>query len=176
MRFTDFLKATVLLSAGCASVLAALTLAGAAADDDEPTVLVVGLAWWLSAAVAGAWLGRRAEVAPPIRDLLVKARAATALPESTPGRILLERLWPLLLPSLIAGAIAWLFPQVPMAAAGFAIIWALYWRRQERAVTAIEERDGVAFFVEPSSAFSPIQLVRAPAFKRELRMLDGQGA
>jgi hypothetical protein len=43
---------------------------------------------------------------------------------------------------------------------------ALYWRRQDAAVTAIEERDGAAFFVERTSPVRPIQLVRTPGFRR----------
>ena len=35
MRFADFLRTTVLTSAGAASVLAALTVAGAAGDSDD---------------------------------------------------------------------------------------------------------------------------------------------
>ena len=49
-------------------------------------------------------------------------------------------------------------------AAGFTIIWALAWRRQERAVLAIEERDGVRFYVDKTSPFSPIRLIRTPGF------------
>jgi hypothetical protein len=56
---------------------------------------------------------------------------------------------------------------VPAIAAGFAIIWAMYWRRQDRAVTAIEERDGVAFFVERTSPFRAIRLVRTHGLRRE---------
>ena len=46
------------------------------------------------------------------------------------------------------------------------MIRALAWRRQDAAVTAIEERDGVAFYVERTSPFQPIQLVRTPGFRR----------
>ena len=42
-------------------------------------------------------------------------------------------------------------PQVAAIAAGFAIIWALAWRRQEQAVAAVEERDGVRFYVDRTS-------------------------
>jgi hypothetical protein len=55
-------------------------------------------------------------------------------------------------------------PQVAAIAAGFAIIWALAWRRQESAVAAIEERDGVRFYVDRTSPLQPIQLVRTPGF------------
>ena len=44
--------------------------------------------------------------------------------------------------TLLAGGLAFLAPQIPGIAAGFAIIWALAWRRQDAAVAAIEERDG----------------------------------
>ena len=38
------------------------------------------------------------------------------------------------------------------------------WRRQEAAVAAIEERDGVRFYVDRTSPLSPIQLIRTPGF------------
>jgi hypothetical protein len=33
-------------------------------------------------------------------------------------------------------------------------------------VTAIEERDGVAFYIERTSPLKPIQLLRTPGFRR----------
>jgi hypothetical protein len=63
-----------------------------------------------------------------------------------------------------AGALSFVEPQVSSVAAGFAIIWALAWRTQERAVLAIEERDGVRFYVDKTSPFSPIRLIRTPGF------------
>ena len=45
-------------------------------------------------------------------------------------------------------------PQFSAVVAGGAILIALAWRKQERAVTAIEERDGVRFYVVPSVAVS----------------------
>jgi hypothetical protein len=53
---------------------------------------------------------------------------------------------------------------VAAVAAGFAIIWALAWRRQESAVAAIEERDAVRFYVDKTSPHRPMQLVRTPGF------------
>ena len=67
---------------------------------------------------------------------------------------------------------AFLAPQIPAIATGFAIIGALAWRRQEAAVSAIEERDGVAFYVERTSPVRPIQLIRTPGFRREVPSLD----
>ena len=61
----------------------------------------------------------------------------------------MNRLWPLLLSTIVAGGLGLIAPQIPGIATGFAIIWALGWRRQESAVRAIEERDGVTFYVEP---------------------------
>lgn len=171
MRFTDFLKSTVLVSAAAATVLAAVTLAGAANGSDD-LVVPVGAGWWVIAAVIGLLLGRRADTSPPIGRLLAVARTTATLPDVRPGRVLLNRLWPLLASTIAAGALAFVFPQVPAIAAGFTIIWALAWRRQERAVSAIEERDGVRFYVERTSPVRPIQLVRTPGFKSNLFELD----
>jgi hypothetical protein len=62
---------------------------------------------------------------------------------------------------------------VPAIATGFAIIWALAWRRQASAVTAIEERDGARFYVEQTSPLDPIKLVRTPGFRSNLFELNG---
>ena len=51
--------------------------------------------------------------------------------------------------------IGFFVPQVAAVAAGFAIIWALAWRRQDAAVAAIEERDGVRFYVDKTSPLQP---------------------
>jgi hypothetical protein len=164
LRFSDFLKAAVLMCAGAATALAAVTVLVAERDDD-PTVVFVGAAWWFLAAVYGAFLGRRAETNPPIAKLLADARWQTTLPEVQPGRVLLNRLWPLLALTLVSGACAFFFPQVSAIACGFAIIGALAWRRQEAAVSAIEERDGVRFYIERTSPVTPMKLVRTPGFR-----------
>jgi hypothetical protein len=164
VRFVDFLRSTVMLSAGAATALALVTLL-AAADNSEKTVLVVAVGWWIVAALVGLRLGRRAETNPPIARLLADAKTSAALPENHPSAVLLNRLWPLLLFTLIAGGLAFLAPQIPGIAAGFAIIWALAWRRQEAAVTAIEERDGAFFYVVRTSPVRPMALERTPGFK-----------
>jgi hypothetical protein len=163
VRFSDFLKATVLLSAGCATLLATLTILGITREDDR-TVIYVTAGWWVAATVIGVWLGRRAETSPPIARVLAGARAQTTLPELNPGTTLLNRLWPLLISTIGASVAAFVEPQVASVAAGFTIIWALAWRRQEYAVLAIEERDGVRFYVDRTSPLSPIQLIRTPGF------------
>ena len=163
MRFGDFLKATVLLSAGAATLLAAVTVIGLSHEFDRALVMVSAV-WWVVAALLGVQLGRRAQASPPIARLLATARSQTTLPELNPAATLLNRLWPLLISTLGAGVLAFWQPQVSAIAAGFAIIWSLAWRRQESAVVAIEERDGVRFYVDRTSPVSPIQLVRTPGF------------
>jgi hypothetical protein len=172
VRFADFLRTTVLISAAAASALAAVTLAGSIGNSDDLVVLVAA-GWWVLAGVAGLWLGRRAETSPPIASLLASARTQSSLPEVNPSRTLLNRLWPLLASTLGAGALGVIRPQVPAIAAGFAVIWALAWRRQSSAVTAIEERDGARFYVERTSPLSPIRLIRTPGFRTNLRELNG---
>jgi hypothetical protein len=163
VRFGDFLKATVLLSAGCATLLAALTVVGITQQNDV-VLAYFAVGWWVVAAGIGIWAGRRADASPPIARLLAGARTQTTLPELRPGTTILNRLWPLLISTLGAAGLAFVEPQVAAVAAGFTIIWALGWRRQERAVLAIEERDGVRFYVDRTSPVSPIQLIRTPGF------------
>jgi hypothetical protein len=165
MRFTDFLKATVMTSAASATLLAAITVVSAGAQDDPGVLVLFSAGWWLIAATIGAMLGGRAETSPPIARLLAAARSTKALPEVRPSRILFNRLWPLLLCTVLAAGLAVVLPQVSAIATGFGIIWALSWRRQDAAVTAIEDRDGVRYFVERTSPLQPIQLVRTPGFK-----------
>lgn len=173
MRFVDFLKTTVLLSAGAATLLAALTMLSAARDF-EPAVVYVSVGWWAAAALIGAWLGRQAAATPPIARLLAGARTTTSLPELQPGRTLLNRLWLLLVSTLGAGISAIFLPQVAGVAAGFAIIWSLAWRRQESAVAAIEERDGVRFYVDQTSPLKPMRLLRTPGFGGPFLAMDGR--
>jgi hypothetical protein len=173
MRYTDFLKATVMLSAGEGTALAAVTIAVVAAQEETAT-LIFALAWWVVAGIAGTWLGRRAQTTARIGDLLAEARSTTTLPEIRPASVLLNRLWLLAVVAVVAAGTAWLFPQFAAVAAGGGVLVALAWRKQERAVTAIEERDGVRFYVVPTSPFKPIELVRAGGLKR-LRSVNGAG-
>ena len=165
MRFTDFLRTSVLLFAGAATALAAVAIAGASAQDDN-TLLYVAVTWWAIAAAAGLWMGRRFETTEGIGRLMANARHSPTLPEQEPGRTIVNRLWPLLIVLAAAAGIAFLIPQVPAIGAGYAILVALAWRKQSRAVSAIEDRDGVRFYVERSSPFKPTQLVRTPWMRR----------
>jgi hypothetical protein len=174
MRFTDFLKATVMISAGAATALGAVTVVAASTGLDY-VLVVFAAVWWLGAGLIGLWLGRRPQTSSPIARLLASARTSPALPEQQPGRILLNRLWPLLASTVLAGALAFVLPQVAAVATGFAIIWALSWRRQEAAVSAIEDRDGARFYVEPTSPVRPIRLLRTPGFYSSFPSPDGAG-
>jgi hypothetical protein len=163
LRFGDFLRATVLLSAASATLLAALTVIGinSALDDSAAYVCV---AWWVVATLIGSFMGSRGETTNAIATLLSGARHQQSLPELAPARTLANRLWPLLVVTVGASVLSVFLPQVGGIAAGFAIIWALAWRRQEAAVAAVEERDGVRFYVDRTSPLKAIQLVRTPGF------------
>jgi hypothetical protein len=174
VRFTDFLKATVLISAAAATALATITVASVTTHDDT-TLIFVCAGWWLLAGAYGAWLGRRAQTSPPIARLLAAARTSSAFPELSPGRVLVNRLWPLLVCAVAAAGLALLAPQIPAIATGFTIIWALAWRRQEKAVTAIEDRDGVRFYIERTSPVQPIKLVRTPGLTAIYPSSNGAG-
>jgi hypothetical protein len=167
VRFVDLLRAAVLLSAAAATALALVTVF-VAADERDEGVMLIAIGWWLVAAGIGLRLGRRDGVTDGIGRLLADAREARELPELRPGRTLVNRLWPLLLVTVAAGGLAFVTPQVPAVTTGFAVIWALSWRRQDRAVQAIEERDGVEFFVARTSPVRAVKLVRVPGFRREI--------
>jgi hypothetical protein len=165
LLYTDFLKSTVLLAAAEGTALAVVTVVVAASQDDTPTLIFAG-AWWVIAVVFGAWLGRRPETTRAIGRLLASARTSNTLPEIKPGAVLLNRLWLLAVSALVAAGLAWLFPQFSAVVAGGAFLVALAWRKQESAVTAIEERDGVRFYVLPGSPFGAIELTRTPGLRR----------
>jgi hypothetical protein len=165
MRFRDFLKTTVLLTAGEATALGAVTIAAAGAKGDTVTI-VFALAWWAVAGALGGWIGRRPQATERIASLLASARSSMALPEVRPATVLVNRLWPLGALALITAGISWLYPQGAAVAAGGLVLLALAWRKQEAAVTAIEERDGARFYVVPTSPLSGIQLARTPGYRR----------
>ena len=166
MLFVDLLRLTVLLIGGSATVLGAVAVLAAKQDADNTTLIVAG-AWWVVAAAVGAYLGSSTRAGEAMSRVLAGARTATSLPTESPGRIAFLRLWPIAAFALVVGGLAWLMPQVAAIGAGFAILNALAWRSRERAVTAIEERDGVRFYVEPGSALQPIKLIRTPGLGRD---------
>ena len=161
-----------MLMAAEATALGAVTVAAAAGDT---TTIVFALGWWTLAALIGIWLGRRNETTAAIGRLLAEAGSTNTLPEVRPIAVMLNRLWLVGVSTVVAAGVSWLFPQVSAVVAGGAILIALAWRKQERAVTAIEERDGVRFYVVPSSPFRSIELVRTPGLRR-LRSVNGADA
>jgi hypothetical protein len=166
MPFSDLLRVTVLLTGAEATALAAITAITTNRDADT-TTLVVAAAWWLVALVVGLYLGRPSRAAESLRDALAAARTATSLPPESPARISFARLWPIGLTAVAAGALGVFFPGVAAIAAGYALLVSLAWHSREAAVLAIEQRDGVKFYVVPNSAFRPIQLVRAPGLRSD---------
>ena len=167
MLYCDLLRITVLLVAGVATALGAVTVIVANQDSDYTTLIIAG-GWWTIAAVAGIVLGRSRRAGEAMARVLAAARTATSLPSESPGRIAFQRLWPIGVFALASAGLAWIWPQVAAVGAGYAIGVALAWRRRDEAVTAIEERDGVRFYIEPSSAFSPVRLVRTPGLQRDV--------
>jgi hypothetical protein len=157
----------VLLAAGAATVLAAVTVISATGADDTLTLYVAAF-WWTLSLVGGIILGRPARAAEAMRPALAEARMATALPTlGNPTRAALARLWPLAAFAVIAGGLGFLFPGVAAIGAGFALGSALTLRARDGAVAAIEERDGVRFYVEPGSALQPVKLIRTPGLRRD---------
>jgi hypothetical protein len=171
LPYTDFLKATVMLMAAEATALAAVTIAAAAGDT---TTIIFALAWWTIAAAIGIWLGRRSQTTDAIGRLLARARSTHALPPIRPVAVMVNRLWLVGVSTVVAGGLSWLFPQVSAVVAGGAILIALAWRKQEAAVTAVEERDGVRYYIVPTSPFRAIELERTAGFRR-LTGVNGDG-
>ncbi len=165
MRFPDFLRAATLLFAASASALAVVAVVGTGGQRDSD-LAIFAAAWWIVAAVIGAWLGRRPQASNAIARLMATARHSPALPELEPGTILFNRLWGLAIYTLLAGAVGFLLPQIPAIAAGYSLLVALLWRKQSAAVSAVEGRDGVRFYVDRTSPFRPTRLLRTPGFRR----------
>jgi hypothetical protein len=165
MRFRDFLRLSVLLFGGAATVLAFLSVVAILGADDR-TLLLISFGWWVLAAAAGLWLGRRPETTHSIGGLLADSRRTNQLPELEPGTILFNRLWPLAAVTVAAGVAGIWIPQVPAIATGYAILMALLWRRQSAAVEAIEGRDGAEFWFDRSSPFGAPKLLRLPGLRK----------
>jgi hypothetical protein len=166
MPYTDLLRVTVLLTGAEATALATITAIAANRDSDTRT-LIVAAAWWLIAVIVGFYLGRPSRARDGVRDALARARMATSLPSDTPARIAFARLWPVALTAIAAGVLGVFFPGVAAIGAGYALLVSLAWHTREAAVVAIEQRDGVKFYVVPNSALRPIQLVRAPGLRSD---------
>jgi hypothetical protein len=166
--FTDLLRTSVFITGAEATALGTIT-AIAVGRDDDATTLFVALAWWLVAVALGFWLGRPARAAEDMRDVLARAKTASSLPSQSPTRIAVGRLWPMALFAIAAGTLGVFFPGVAAIGAGYALLVSLTWHTREAAVLAIEQRDGVKFYVVPTSALRPVELVRTPGLRSERR-------
>jgi hypothetical protein len=166
MLFSELLRITVLLVAGVATALGALSVL-VIQNEDSTFAAIFGGGWWLVATIVGLVLGTSARAAEAISPALRAARTATSLPPDSDTRIAFMRLWPIGAFAIVCGVAGVLFPQIAAIGAGYALLIALLWRRREDAVRAIEDRDGVRFYVEPSSALEPIRLVRTPGLYRD---------
>jgi hypothetical protein len=165
VRFRDFLRLSVLLFGAAATALAVVSVVGAARAETN-TLVYVAAVWWCLATFAGLWLGRRLAATSGIAGLLADARQANALPDIEPGTVLFNRLWPLIVLALASAVIGFFFPQVPAIATGYCLLVALLWRKQSRAVEAIEGRDGVEFWLEKTSPFGGPRLLRLPGLRK----------
>jgi len=164
--YTDLLRVTVFITGAEATVLGAITALAAGRDGDTRTVIVAAV-WWAISLAIGFYLGRPSRAADDMRSALARARTATSLPPETPARIAIGRLWPIGLTALAAGVLGVFFPGVAAIGAGYALIVSLAWHTRESAVLAIEQRDGVKFYVVPNSALRPIELVRTPGLRSD---------
>jgi hypothetical protein len=164
MPYTELLRASVFITAAEATALGAIT-ALAANREGDTRIAVIGAVWWLIALGIGIYLGRPHRAADDVRDALARARTATSLPDQSPARIAFTRLWPIAFTAIAAGVLGLFFPGVAAVGAGYALIVSLAWHTREAAVLGIEHRDGVKFYVVPSNALRPIELVRTPGLR-----------
>jgi len=166
MPYTDLLRVSVFITAAEATALGAITAVGANREG-EAWIVLVAAAWWLVSLGIGFYLSRPARAAEDVRDALARARTATSLPDQTPARIAFIRLWPIALTAIAAGVLGLFFPGVAAVGAGYALIVSLAWHTREAAVLGIEARDGVKFYVVPTNAMRPIELVRTPGLRSD---------
>ncbi len=166
MPYTDLLRVTVFITGAEATALGAITAIGANRTGEENLILIA-TAWWIASLAIGFYLGRPGRAADDMRGALARARTATSLPPESPARIAAGRLWPIGLTALVAGGLGLFFPGVALVGAGYALIVSLAWHTREAAVLAVEQRDGVRFYVVPNSAFRPIELMRTPGLRSD---------
>jgi hypothetical protein len=167
MPYTDLLRVSVFITAAEATALGAIT--GVAANrEGEAWIVVVAAVWWLISLGIGFYLSRPRRAADDVRDALARARTATSLPDESPARIAFTRLWPIFVTAIDAGVLGLFFPGVAAVGAGYALIVSLAWHTREAAVLGVESRDGVKFYVVPTNALRPIELVRTPGLRGTL--------
>jgi hypothetical protein len=166
VAYTDLLRVAVFLSAGQATALGAIAALALGPDGSAEELLLTAVAW-LAAVALGLYFGRPSQAADGVRDALARARTATSLPPQSPARVALVRLWPIGAGAVAAGVLGIFFPGVAVAGAAAGIFGALSWHSHEGAVLAIEQRDGVKFYVVPNFALRPVELVRSPGLRSD---------
>lgn len=164
MPYTDLLRVSVFITAAEATVLGAITAVAANREGDS-TIVFVAAAWWLIALAIGVYLSRPRRAAEDVREALARARTATSLPDQSPARIAFMRLWPIAVTAIGAGVLGIFWPGVAAVGTGYALIVSLAWHTREAAVLGVEARDGVKFYVVPTSGLRPIELVRTPGLR-----------
>ncbi|MFT4050465.1 MAG: hypothetical protein QM648_11610 [Solirubrobacterales bacterium] len=162
MRYCDYLHSCILMI-GSAALALLLVSAGSLAWYGSTLMIVLSISWIVICVGCGLWLGRGGEVQDAVRELLSRSRPEPIFPHIEPSAVLLSRLWPVLVITVVAAISSYWFPQLAVAAAGYGLLWALAWRKQSDAVLAIEERDLVHFWIVRSSPTRPPKLVRVPA-------------
>lgn len=167
MLFSELLRLTVLLVAGVATALASISVILAQTEAPGDVGLAILGGWWLVAVALGLWMGTSARAREALTPVLRGAKTATALPPEPESQIAFSRLWPIAAFGVVCGIAGVFLPQVTAIGTGFALLIALASRRRESAVQAIEDRDGVRFYVEAGSALQAVRLVRTPGLYRD---------
>lgn len=162
MRFSDYLRASVLL-VGSAAFALLLVAAGFILREGSASLIAFSAAWIGVSVLIGVWLGRRDQVMESTGHLLSRSRPEPVFPKIEPAALLMSRLWPVLVIAIFAALAAVFYPQLAVAASGCGVIWSLAWRKQAMAVEAIEDRDAVHFWIVKNGTFKPPKLVRVPA-------------
>ena len=115
------------------------------------------------------WRSASTWAAPRAADDMRGALAAPAPPprcRRRPGPDAVGRLWPIAYRDRRRRPRLHL-PRRRRVGAGYALIVSLAWHTREAAVLAIEQRDGVKFYVEPNPALKPIELTRTPGLRSD---------
>ena len=110
MRFRDFLRIAVLLFGGAATALAAVVGGRRRPRRRQHAACSSRSAGGCSPPPPGCGWGAAPPPRPGIAGLLADARRANTLPEFEPGTILFNRLWPLAVLAVAAGALGVLLP------------------------------------------------------------------
>lgn len=165
MSYVQLLKSTVSLSLGSAFSLMLMVLLRES-DGTGPTGLLMPLILWSLAVIVGGFIGRGSNVHEQISGLLANSTQAKNHPDFKPVTTMINRLWPIFLLTIAAVGLSPVVPQIPIVAAGFLLILGLSFRGQASAVQAIQWRDGIEFWIEKSSPFSKLKLIRMPGLRR----------